>query len=573
MRLLFSCLIIITSNSLFAQVTRFEKSKGKESPTYEEGISWWKTFAEENKNVTISEFGATDAGYPLHLISMSEHAITIEQIKASNKIVLLINNAIHPGEPDGVDASMLLFKNLKEKWQMAELLKNCIVVCIPYYNIGGALNRGSHSRANQEGPMHYGFRGNAQNLDLNRDFIKCDSKNAMSFTKLLQKIDPDVYIETHVSNGADYQYTMTYLATQPDKLGYGLGKFLKEDMIPSLENSMYNMDEEMSPYVNIHRGPLKDKIHTFYDSPRYSTGLTTLHQTLGFITETHMLKNFRERVWATHKFLKSTLEFCSKHSAEIKDKRNQAKLEVAKTSYFPIDWIVDTTKYKTIKFKGFEYNYKKSEVTGRDRLFYDRSKPIIKEVKYYNRMNVKLAIKKPKQYILRKGFWQVAERLKANGVKLVELKSDTIIRVKSYKILDYKTVEKPYEKHYAHSNIKYALKSIDYQFAKGDYLIPLGTSKDRFLVETLEPDAPDSYFNWNFFDAVLQQKEWFSSYVFEDKAAQLLRTNKKLKKEFEAKKKTDQPFSENAQAQLYWIYKHSPHYEKEHMRLPLFRIE
>ena len=573
MRLKLIAIVLLISTSLSAQTTRFEKSKGKESPTYHEGITWWTEFASTNKNVTLTEFGETDAGYPLHIVCMSSKSIDLEQIKASSKTIILINNAIHPGEPDGVDASMLLFRDLKEKWQMAELLKNCIVVCIPYYNIGGALNRNNHSRANQEGPTEYGFRGNAQNLDLNRDFIKCDSKNALSFTRLLQKIDPDVYIETHVSNGADYQYTMTYLATQADKLGYGMGKFLREKMIPALEENMFNKDEEMTPYVNIHRGPLKDKIRAFYDAPRYSTGLTTLHQTFGFITETHMLKNFRERVWATHKFLKSTVEFCAANSLELMNKRQDAKLEVAKTSYFPIDWTVDTIQHKTLKFKGYEYTYKRSEVTGQDRLFYDRTKRITKDVKYYNRMQVLLAQKKPKYYILKKGFWQVEERLKANGVNLVELKKDTVIRVKSYRVLAYETAKKPYEKHYNHSKIQYSLKPIKYQFHKGDYLIAMGTSKDRFIVEVLEPDAPDSYFNWNFFDAVLQQKEWYSTYVFEDKAAQMLGENKKLKKEFDKKKKADKDFASNAQGQLYWLYQNSPHYEKEHMRLPIFRIE
>ncbi len=567
------CLLLLSCTTISAQITRFEKSKGTESPTYHEGIAWWKEFAAENKNVTITEFGETDAGYPLHLVCMGEAPFEVDAIKRSDKLVLLINNAIHPGEPDGVDASMLLFRDLKEKWQMTEHLKECIVMCIPYYNIGGALNRNSYSRTNQEGPIEYGFRGNAQNLDLNRDFVKCDSKNALNFARLLQRVDPDVYVETHVSNGADYQYTMTYLATQPDKLGYGMGNYLRNEVLPALEHSMFNKDEEMSPYVNIHGGPLKDKIHTFYDSPRYSTGLTTLHQSFGFITETHMLKKFRERVWATHKFLKSTLEFCSKHSLEMRLLRSRAKDKVKKANLFPIDWVVDTNSYVEQKFNAYQYDYKKSEVTGQERLFYDRSKPITKKIKHYNRMSASKTQKSPKYYILKKGFGQVEKRLQANGVPMIALERDTVILVKAYQIRSYETTKRPYEKHYYHYDTKYDLKSMLYQFRKGDYLIPMNTDKNRFITEVFEPDAPDSYFNWNFFDAVLQQKEWYSAYVFEDKAAQMLRTNRKLKKAFLEKKKSDANFAKNTQAQLYWIYKRSPHYEKEHMRLPIFRIE
>jgi hypothetical protein len=561
------------STSLSAQITRFEKSNGTESASYFEGSSWWGGFGMAHYGAETAALGETDAGYNLQIVTLSDKPFTLYDIKKSKKTVILINNAIHPGEPDGVDASMMLFRDFTEKEKYKKLLKNCILVCIPYYNIGGAINRGKSSRANQEGPMEYGFRGNAQNLDLNRDFIKCDSKNAMSFSKLLQLIDPDIYIETHVSNGADYQYTMTYLATQPDKLGFGMGNYLQNKMIPSLEKRMANKKETMIPYVNHHSGALKDKMFTFYDSPRYSSGLTTLHQSFGFITETHMLKNFRDRTWATYKFLVSTIEFCSENAETIQAKRKAAKAAVTNAKTFHIDWRVDTATHKTFKFNGYKASYKESKVTGAQRLFYDRSKPKVWDMKYYHKMKPTKTVTKPKFYILKKGYWRVVDRLKANGVKLIPLENDSILSVNSFHIKDYQSDKRPYEKHYHHSNVQYDLEKINYQFREGDYLIPMNTGKNRFIVEVLEPAAPDSYFNWNFFDAVLQQKEWYSSYVFEDKASQLLINNEKLKIKFEAKKNTDKKFRDSPREQLYWIYKHSSHYEKEHMRLPVFRIE
>jgi hypothetical protein len=554
-----------------AQLTRFEQSKGTESAPYFEGIQWWKDFCGRWDNTHIDTFGMTDAGYPLHITWISE-AHSLAEIKNSTKPTILINNAIHPGEPDGVDASMLLFRELLKNEALQSLTKNINIVCIPYYNIGGALNRNSSSRANQEGPASYGFRGNAQNLDLNRDFVKCDSKNTLSFARLLQAIQPDIYIETHVSNGADYQYTMTYLATQPDKLGY-LGKYLRSDIIPYLENSMKEKKQEMAPYVNIHGGPLKDKIHTFYDSPRYSTGLTSLHNMIGFITETHMLKPYHKRVRATYDFLLSMVEYTNASSQRLQTNLEMAKEFERKQKTFPIDWRQDTIQFENLNFKGYEYAYKKSEITGQDRLYYDRNKPITKTVKYYDKMQVKTVVESPKIYILQQGYWQVAERLAANGVTLIPLEKDSIMEVNSYIILDYKTVDKPFEKHYLHSDVTYKMEKIKFTFRKGDLLIPMNTDKNRFIIEVLEPNAPDSYFNWNFFDAILQQKEWYSNYVFEDKAASILSANTKLSNEFEQKKASDKSFATNAQAQLYWLYQQSDHYELSHNRLPIFKIE
>ena len=567
--LLTSTLAACSTQTTQEHKTLFETSEGMQSAPYAEGIAWWQSLSSDYSQIQMQEYGMTDAGIPLHTITLSKEGKKLSDLSKTDKTIILINNAIHPGEPDGVDASMVLYRDLANT--ESTLLDSCIIVCIPYYNIGGAINRNSTTRANQDGPEEYGFRGNAQNLDLNRDFVKCDSRNAQSFAKLLQLIDPDMYIETHVSNGADYQYTMTYLSTQPDKLGGEMDKQLRTRMIPGIKRKMKAKDNEIVPYVNHWGGPLKNSYATFYDSPRYSSGLTTLHNIYGFITETHMLKPFKQRVYATYDYLLSSLEYAHEQSSEIQRTRNAQKQSVAAAKRLPIDWAVDNFDFMQMEFKGYEYAYKKSKVTGEDRLYYDRTKPITKSMFYRHAMLATKHKDKPTAYLLRRGFTAVEDRLRWNGVQLIELKKDTSMRVASYIIEDYETVKTPYEKHYLHSQTKARLDTITWTFRKGDYLIPMGTDKDRFILEMLEPEGPDSYFNWNFFDAVLQQKEHYSAYVFEDKAAAILEENPALRQELELKKRQDKDFNKNASAQLEWVYTHSSHYEKEHNRLPVFK--
>lgn len=551
---------------------------------YHEGIMWWDSLSKHSKDLKLFEYGNTDAGYPLHLAVLGADIESLAELNKTEKNILLINNAIHPGEPDGVDASMAYFRDLIMQDSLNKHLKNTVLVCIPFYNIGGALNRNYASRANQNGPLEYGFRGNAQNLDLNRDFIKCDSRNARTFAALLQLIDPDLYLETHVSNGADYQYTMTYLATQSDKLGFGMGEVLNDELIPYLEKSMKDKDEEMSPYVNVHGEPLDSSFTAFYDSPRYSTGLTTLHQTYGFITESHMLKPYDHRVKATYSFISSLVDLSEQKADIIKKSRKEAKEMVSTSNSFVLDWEIDSTKFKSFEFKGYEYRFIPSEITPsgitleymdqtEGRLLYDRSAPITKAMKYYAYFKPTKERAKPNYYVIPRGYHEVTDLLSLNGVNLDTLKNDTIIRVISTKITSFDTKSSAYEKHYFHFDTEFERDTIDWQFLKGDILIKMGSSKDRFAVEVLEPDAPDSYFNWNFFDAILQQKEWYSAYVFEDKAAEMLESNEELQKEFTEMWMNTPGFSSNRQFQLYWLYQHSDHYEKEHMRLPVFRIE
>ncbi len=186
-------------------ITPFERDSSH-TATYTEGIRYYhkleKTFPSKIK---LSTFGFSDGGTPLYIAVISaSQTFTPESVRKADKLVFFINNAVHPGEPEGVDATMLFVRDLLINPKNEAFLKHITVVVIPFYNVDGALNRSATSRANQNGPAEYGFRGNAQNLDLNRDFIKCDTRNAAAFNQVFTKWQPDVFIDNHTSNGADY---------------------------------------------------------------------------------------------------------------------------------------------------------------------------------------------------------------------------------------------------------------------------------------------------------------------------------------------------------------------------------
>src|SRR5690625_1758892 len=197
--------------------TEFERSEGNRTATYPEVIAYYENLASEYPSVKLMEMGQTDSGHPLHLalFSRSEN-FDLELLRESHTTVMILNG-IHPGESDGIDATMMLFRDLAQ--DSIHLPRQTIIATIPVYNVGGALNRNSTTRTNQNGPEEYGFRGNARNYDLNRDFIKADTHNARSFYEIFHYVRPDVFIDNHVSNGADYQYTLTHLFTQHNKLG------------------------------------------------------------------------------------------------------------------------------------------------------------------------------------------------------------------------------------------------------------------------------------------------------------------------------------------------------------------
>ena len=553
--------------------TQFEKSGGTETPEYKDVISYYQNLSNSYSEISLFEIGETDSGNPLHLVVFNaDGKIKLKEIKSSSKNRMLINNGIHPGESDGIDASMILLRDIVQSDSLKKVYENTIISVIPIYNIGGALNRNSHTRTNQNGPKEYGFRGNAQNYDLNRDFVKQDTKNAAAFAKVFHTVNPDVFIDNHVSNGADYQYAITHLFTQHNKLGGNLGKFIETQMRPALENSMIIKKMPITPYVNVFGGTPKRGWSQFFDSPRYSTGYTTLFNTLGMMVETHMLKPYKIRVEQTYELMLSMLDFTEERSDDIKKIRKNAVNEILNKKTYPITFELDRKKPSTIQFRGYEGEVIDSKVTTGKRLFYDRTKPFLEPVDYYNEFKIKKEVTIPKAYIIKNGWNKVVERFKNNQIEFTRFEKDTTLLVETFHIDTYQTRRSAYEGHYLHYNTTVKRDSIAVNFSKGDIYIPTQQNGVRYVMETLEPEATDSFFNWNFFDTVLQQKEGYSGYVFEDVAEQFLKDNPDVKKEFEEKLKSDENFAKNPRAQLNFIFRKSPHYEKAYMLLPIFKV-
>ena len=554
--------------------TTFEKSNGTATATYKEAIEYYQQLADSYPEITLTEIGETDSGHPLHLVIFNTDGKTdINTIKNSPKNRVLINNGIHPGESDGIDASMMMLRDIVQSDSLKKSYKNTLINIIPIYNIGGALNRNSHTRVNQNGPKEYGFRGNAQNYDLNRDFIKQDTKNAVSFAQIFHTIDPDVFIDNHVSNGADYQYAITHLFTQHNKLGGALGKFIETQMRPALETSLIIKRIPITPYVNVWGKTPREGWAQFFDSPRYSTGYTTLFNTFGMMVETHMLKPYKIRVEQTYALMHSVLEFTEERSVDIKALRKNAVQEILAKETYPITFEINPKKEPaTIQFKGYQGTYIDSKITTGKRMFYDRSKPYLEPVDYYNEYRPKKEVTIPKAYILKNGWSKISERLDNNQIQYKKFDNDTIILSEYMRIEKYKTRKNAYEGHYLHYDTEVSKDIVEQQFFKGDMYIPTQQKGIRYIIETLEPEATDSFFNWNFFDTILQQKEGYSAYVFEDIAEQFLKDNPEIQKEFEEKLKNDQNFAKSPRAQLNFIFKKSPYYEKAHLLIPVFKV-
>lgn len=549
----------------------FERDSN-ETATYQEAIRFYEALAAAHPQLRLSTHGSTDSGYPLHLaVLATQGAWQPEIAREQGKLVLLINNAIHPGEPCGVDASMLLLRDFLQDEDKLALLDHIVILVIPFYNIGGGLNRGSYSRVNQQGPEAHGFRGNARNLDLNRDFIKCDSRNAQTFNQLFGHWQPDLLVDNHTSNGSDHQYTMTLIPSLSDKLSAPLASYLDEQLLPGLYAGMASAGWEMTPYVYARSSP-DEGIAAFLDLPRYSTGYAALHHCIGFMPEAHALKPFKDRVLGTYAFMETLIQQACQDRQALLAARQAARRQAAAQDSFSLAWSLDMGRADSLLFKGYEAKEKPSEVSGLPRQYYDRQAPYTKPIPYFKYYRSTLKVKKPIAYLIPQAYGELIERLQWNGVLLHRLAEDRALPLELYRIGDFQTVDAPYEGHYLHTAVEVSPQPREWLYRRGDYVVFTDQPGSRYIVETLEPQAPDAFFAWNFFDGILMQKEYFSSHTFEDKAAALLASDTELRAALAAKRQSEPAFAASARAQLDFIYRHSPHYEATHRLYPVARL-
>lgn len=548
--------------------TPYELGNKNQTTTWPECIAFYEELAARfPRLLQLTEIGLSDGGTPLHLgVFSADGVFGREQIRRAGRPVFFNNNGIHPGEPEGIDVCMALVRDLCTDPARLAALGAAVLLFIPVYNVDGCLNRAGSSRVNQNGPEQFGFRGNARHLDLNRDFIKCDSLNAKLFNQLLSSWDPDVMVDTHTSNGADYPYTMTLIHTQADKLGSGLGPFLRDTMLPHIFGAMAERGWPACPYVNpLHDSP-EHGIAEFLETPRFSTGYAALHHVLGFMPETHMLKPYADRYAAMRALLDVTLAFTVEHGARIRQLRAAAKAEARQQEHWPVHWEMDEQHPSSFPFSGYEAIYSASLLGDYTRLSYDRSRPWQREIAYYNRFKADVVVRAPKAYVVPQAWREVIERLHWNGVQTSRIEAPATVTARCYQIRSVLTRGGAYEGHMFHDGMELEQYSASVELKPGDCYVSLDQANARYVVETLEPQAHDSFFRWGFFNSVLEKKETFSDYVFEDLAAELLREEPLLAARFAQWKAAHPALQSDQQQVLGFIFEHSQRYAEPQWR-------
>ena len=557
-------------------LTFYEKSGYKETPRYEETVSFCKYLAGISDKVHYTGFGISPQGRELPLLIVDkDHNFEPVKVRKSGNAVVLVQACIHAGECEGKDAGLLLIRDMIKQNNADAFPDNVTILFIPVFNVDGHERFGPFNRINQNGPEEMGWRVTAQNLNLNRDFLKADAPEMQCWLQLFNKWMPDFIIDCHTTDGADYQYAITYGMEIFGNMDSELTRWQKDIFLKELEAEMNKADYPIIHYVDFRNWhDPRSGLMAGVSPPILSTGYTALRNRPGLLIETHMLKDYRTRVSATLQMLKSSLVILDKEYKNLKELENKADAfcssPLFREAEFPIDYETSMKDSIMINFMGVDYSAEKSELTGGTWFHYSGIKKDY-SVPYFDKMIPAHSVNLPEAYIIPPEWVNVIERLRFHGIGMSELKEGKKIKVTTTLFSNIKWQERPYEgRHIVKFDIDENEKEL--WFPAGSVIIDMNQNTARIIASMLEPLSDYSLVHWGFFNAVFEQKEYSETYVMEGIARKMMEKDSALKKEFEEKKATDKNFASNQWDILNWFYNKSDYRDVKMNVYPVGKI-
>ena len=555
--------------------TYYEKSGFKETPRYDQTVEYCKKLASASPWIKYVSFGVSPQGRDLPLLIVDRNGnFTPLKVHRSGNAVLLIEAGIHPGEIDGKDAGLMFIRDIAIYKKYEDLLNHVTILFIPIFNVDGHERFSAYNRINQNGPKEMGWRTTAQNLNLNRDFLKADTPEMKAWLKMFNKWLPDFFVDIHATDGADFQYVMTYALETFGNMDDGLTTWAENEYLKVMEEDMEKAGYPIFPYVAFRRWhDPKSGLRSMLSAPRLSQGYTAIQNRIGFLIENHMLKDYKTRVSATYEALIITCEILNKEYEKLIMLNKIADEYSAGSEFrskkFPIDFRASNDSIM-VDFKGFEYEVERSNLSGGNWFKYS-DKPVDFKLPYFNNQNPVVEVDLPEAYIIPPEWIDVIERLELHGIKYSQLDEPVVIPVKTYKFKNVSWRQLPYEGRHPVS-FDYDEIIEEREFSAGSVVIDMNQRTARVIAHILEPKAPDSYLYWGFFDAIFEQKEYAESYVMESLARKMLVEDPELKKEFDQMKTNNPDFANNFWAILNWFYSKTPYWDQKKNVYPVGKI-
>jgi hypothetical protein len=560
--------------------TDAERAQFKTTPRYDATLAWLRRLDAACEKLKVQRFGTSPEGRELIVaIASGGGESTPQQVRESGKQVVLVQAGIHSGEIEGKDAGLALLRELCFDKKHAQALDHTVLLFIPVFDVDGHERVSAFNRVNQNGPDLKGTRGTAQNLNLNRDYVKADAPEMRAWLALFEEWQPDLLIDVHTTDGADYQYDLTWYLEEWENLHPALRAWQRDALIDRAFRATAKRRHLLSPYIElVDSRDLTKGIENFGSGPRFSTGYAALRNRPGLLVETHMLKPYAQRVRATYDLLDEVLRELESHPGALRAAVRAAEHDtIARATQpnvrYPLA-LVQSGAVETIEFKGYAFENLASPVSGAGWTRYDPRKPRTFNIPFKRELAVQAAVDAPAAYLVAPAFApRVAERLDAHHVRWLALSAPRELEVERYRLREPKWAGKPFEGRVMLESFELARESRALYAAAGWVLVPLDQPNANVAIHLLEPEAPDSLLRWGEFNAIFERREGADARVAEQIARDLLREKPALQAEFDARVAADPKFATDPQARLDWFFVRSKWAEPDLGLYPIVRLD
>lgn len=555
--------------------TRAELSAYRSIATYDEVVAFCERLAKTSPYLTLDYFGTSGQGrkMPVVLVSKEKSFDPASRWKSGKPCVLLLGS-IHGGEVDGTEAILELLRDIALA-NRPEILDAVDLIAVPVYNVDGYARVSKWNRPNQDGPGEgMGFRTNARGLDLNRDFVKADAPETRALLALAAAWKPDLFVDNHVTDGADFQATLTVAYGHEPVTPTPLCEWLKS-VVPRALAEVERWGWKTAPYVEFADpgNPLAGIAPEPF-GPRYATGYFGLRGVPSILVETHAVKPFGERVRASVRFLSALLELTGRNGAALLSSRDAARQEARRAavgSRVVIEAATDRERPEPIDFATYVWRDEISPVTGKPVIRYDRSQKTTVPIPVFEHAKAVKSVPRPAAYLIPTGWPNLEERLKAHGIRTISLPKALTLTVGTCRAANPQFAPRTFQGR-TRLTATIERRTEAREIPAGSLYIPLDTELAPLVIWMLEPEGADSLFSWGEMSVALEQKEWIDLRVLDPIAEQMLKNDPALRAEWNEKLK-DLRFAETARARTEFFYRKTPYWDDTVGLLPVYRLE
>lgn len=561
--------------------TPAEAAHFRTTPSYTDTLAYLqKLAAAAPGKLKVESFGTSPQGRPLTVVIASgDGTFTPEAARKAGKPIVLLQAGIHPGEIEGKDAGLMLLRDYAVAGKLPHLLDKVVLVYIPVFSVDGHENSSPFHRINQNGPDSMGFRGQAQYLNLNRDYVKADAPEIRDWLKLWQRWLPDLFMDIHTTDGADYQYDLTWYTEDPHKLDPGVSAWQQELMTSRVMPAYEKRGHLGSIYLDFKDGrdPRKG-LANFGSGPRFSTGYAALQNRPALLVETHMLKSYENRVRGTYDLVELMLENIGNDAATLIAINRKADQAVAARAADPKAQVALTYKpdptSTPFEFKSFAFSTTHSDISNSDWIQYDPGKPQSYAIENWNGLLPDTSITPPAAYAIPAQWTQIIEKLDIHGIAYRRLSHPLKIKAGAYQLDNPQWASKPFEGHLMLRDFKQSSLTRDIELPAGSVIVPMNQRSANVVINLLEPQAPDSLLRWGYLNAIFEPKEYGEPRVVEKLAREMLAKDPSLKTVFDKKLHDDAAFAASPGARLQFFFERSPWYSAQDVgAYPVLRLD